>query len=578
MSHDSRVPRLPKTWLGLLSGGICLVVGPGQPTALSVTTGGPFLERAVLIQDRPETLPDSARSPVPMETTPEGGAAGSFGELHEALAAARKRLEELSKAAEAVAAIGALREELVAVKEENQRLIAEIQTLRGGDQELENARHVAEARVVELSQALEEVTVRARQIDDELIAVRWQNAQLNTSLTQTRAARRETEAQAGQTQEALSARIEALEADGEQTAVEFARLREQLEDSERQLLAASAARAEAETQLAEMRDQLQQAERAGERLSAAGEQLRAAEEAAAAAQQELTRATQRVAALETERDEWRTQLASVSDQLEQTEAANDRLQSEAAELRQAAGTATDVARQNLVAVEQRIRELNEALGAIAPAAELSEIAPSGQASDEARASSPVAENPSAAAALDQRDSVAGAAASNADADLEVIKAASARGLSDERVSAALLSDLSLEQRLHVQGLLADLDGRIGEEGLKMIVPGGVLFALNGEEMQDSAHETLAKVAELINVYDDRKVHIVGHTDALGDAAYNKMLSERRAALVKQFFVDNFDVQEVRLSTEGLGEARPIASNATREGRRANRRVEVLILN
>jgi OOP family OmpA-OmpF porin len=87
----------------------------------------------------------------------------------------------------------------------------------------------------------------------------------------------------------------------------------------------------------------------------------------------------------------------------------------------------------------------------------------------------------------------------------------------------------------------------------------------------------AKVAELINMYGDRKVHIVGHTDALGDAVYNKTLSERRAGLVKEFFVDNFDVEETRLSTEGVGEARPIASNATLAGRRANRRVEVLIL-
>jgi flagellar motor protein MotB len=41
--------------------------------------------------------------------------------------------------------------------------------------------------------------------------------------------------------------------------------------------------------------------------------------------------------------------------------------------------------------------------------------------------------------------------------------------------------------------------------------------------------------------------------------------------------NEFDVDEARLSTEGLGEARPIATNATPEGRRANRRVEVVIL-
>ena len=129
----------------------------------------------------------------------------------------------------------------------------------------------------------------------------------------------------------------------------------------------------------------------------------------------------------------------------------------------------------------------------------------------------------------------------------------------------------------MQGLLADLNGTMDEQGLKMVVPGGVLFALDGEEIPDSAHDTLAKVAELIDMYDGREVRIVGHTDALGDSAYNKTLSARRAGLVKQFFVDRFDVEAARLATEGMGEARPIASNATLEGRRANRRVEVLIL-
>jgi flagellar motor protein MotB len=46
----------------------------------------------------------------------------------------------------------------------------------------------------------------------------------------------------------------------------------------------------------------------------------------------------------------------------------------------------------------------------------------------------------------------------------------------------------------------------------------------------------------------------------------------------QFFVDQFGLAADRLSTEGLGDTRPIASNATPQGRRANRRVEVLILN
>jgi outer membrane protein OmpA-like peptidoglycan-associated protein len=549
-----------------------LVAGVGPSTALSLTRGPLLPDAAILIQERPATGPGSASGPsAPGETAP-GAAAGSFGELYEALAAARARLEELSAAAEAVAATGQLRQELAATKEENQKLVTEIEALRGGDQAVEQARQAAEARVVELSRALEEVTARARQIDEELIAVRWQNAQLNTSLAQTRAARAETEAQAGQTQDALSARIQALAADGERATAVLTRLREQLEESQQQLANAGRAQAEAERQLAEMRSRVQQADHAGERLAAVEKELRAAREQADSARQDLSRSVQQAAALQTERDALRARLADVSAQLERTEAANDQLQAQVGELREAAGTATDVARQNLIVVEQRIKELNAALGAITPAAGASVPASPAEPSEVAPApalpAGPVAD----------RQEGAGTGASNTAAALEVIKAAGAQDASDAEGSAALLANLSLEQRLHVQGLLSDLNGRIDEEGLKMVVPGGILFAVNSEEVQDSAAETLAKVAELIDVYVDRKVRIVGYTDALGDAAYNRMLSERRAALVKQFFVDNFDVEEARLSTEGLGEARPIASNATLEGRRANRRVEVVILN
>ncbi|MDF2780968.1 MAG: peptidoglycan-binding outer membrane protein b-brl and OmpA, partial [Geminicoccaceae bacterium] len=61
-------------------------------------------------------------------------------------------------------------------------------------------------------------------------------------------------------------------------------------------------------------------------------------------------------------------------------------------------------------------------------------------------------------------------------------------------------------------------------------------------------------------------------------SYNRVLSQRRANLVKQFFVENFEIRGDRLKTEGQGEGQPIASNETVEGRQANRRVEVLILN
>ena len=104
-----------------------------------------------------------------------------------------------------------------------------------------------------------------------------------------------------------------------------------------------------------------------------------------------------------------------------------------------------------------------------------------------------------------------------------------------------------------------------------------MFELDSDTIEPTAHETLAKVAELIDAYKDHQVMIVGHTNSLGDEAYNKTLSERRANLVKQFFVDNFEVDAARLAIDGQGEVQPIASNDTLAGRRANRRIDVLIL-
>jgi outer membrane protein OmpA-like peptidoglycan-associated protein len=142
----------------------------------------------------------------------------------------------------------------------------------------------------------------------------------------------------------------------------------------------------------------------------------------------------------------------------------------------------------------------------------------------------------------------------------------------------MIANLPLEKRLHVQGLLADLHSKLDERGLMTTVPGELVFAWNSDEVQVSAYDTLGKVAELISMYGDRQVLIIGHSDGTGDPARNVQLSERRAERVKQIFVDYFEIVADRLSTEGLGAARPIASNATPQGRRANRRVEVMILN
>jgi outer membrane protein OmpA-like peptidoglycan-associated protein len=77
------------------------------------------------------------------------------------------------------------------------------------------------------------------------------------------------------------------------------------------------------------------------------------------------------------------------------------------------------------------------------------------------------------------------------------------------------------------------------------------------------------------------VRIEGHTDSVGNDAYNQKLSERRAASVRQWFVRN-GLGGVKFSSQGFGETKPVASNTRPdgsddpEGRRKNRRVEIVI--
>jgi outer membrane protein OmpA-like peptidoglycan-associated protein len=68
------------------------------------------------------------------------------------------------------------------------------------------------------------------------------------------------------------------------------------------------------------------------------------------------------------------------------------------------------------------------------------------------------------------------------------------------------------------------------------------------------------------------VHVIGHTDDRGDAAENQSLSERRAQSVAQALLTN-GVDAQRVSSEGLGQSEPIATNETEKGRSLNRRTE-----
>lgn len=113
------------------------------------------------------------------------------------------------------------------------------------------------------------------------------------------------------------------------------------------------------------------------------------------------------------------------------------------------------------------------------------------------------------------------------------------------------------------------------DGWMMTIPAGLEFAPGSDRIVGPT-ESLERVAALIRDYGAPAVRVVGHTDAEGDAALNRRLSQRRAQAVRSFLVDRLDLEPRLITTEGYGEERPIAVNDTIAGRRQNRRVEIYV--
>lgn len=104
-----------------------------------------------------------------------------------------------------------------------------------------------------------------------------------------------------------------------------------------------------------------------------------------------------------------------------------------------------------------------------------------------------------------------------------------------------------------------------------VVLKGVNFATGSARLKPESHATLRSVADAMKANPKLEVEVRGYTDSVGDEAKNKSLSERRAEAVKVFLVSE-GIDSDRLSTRGFGEADPVDTNDTADGRANNRRV------
>lgn len=161
--------------------------------------------------------------------------------------------------------------------------------------------------------------------------------------------------------------------------------------------------------------------------------------------------------------------------------------------------------------------------------------------------------------LDARESNRDARKSGAEARLQTQKA---------EMAATENEKLQLE--------IAAMKGKMTDRGIVLTL-GDVLFATGTANLSAGADDQIEKLATFMRKYPDRNVIIEGHTDSTGSEATNLNLSLKRANAVSNRLIAKGS-ERGRITTKGLGEVSPVASNDTVTGRVQNRRVEVIVLN
>lgn len=106
---------------------------------------------------------------------------------------------------------------------------------------------------------------------------------------------------------------------------------------------------------------------------------------------------------------------------------------------------------------------------------------------------------------------------------------------------------------------------------------GILFETGSDRLLPESTPTLEEIGRTMRDHQDLRLRVEGHTDNVGDARGNQQLSERRAQAVVNYLTRKKSIAPSRLDAVGFGDARPAADNTTPEGRRTNRRVELVVL-
>ncbi|MBV5311663.1 MAG: OmpA family protein [Prolixibacteraceae bacterium] len=124
-----------------------------------------------------------------------------------------------------------------------------------------------------------------------------------------------------------------------------------------------------------------------------------------------------------------------------------------------------------------------------------------------------------------------------------------------------------------QEIAVNLDEAIDRDGKAALY--GILFDTGKSDIKPESAEALKQITDYLNAKPTVKIIVVGHTDNTGTYAGNITLSKARAESIKNYLINTAKISVSRLLSEGAGQYCPVSTNSTEEGRRLNRRVEIV---
>ncbi|MFN8254902.1 MAG: OmpA family protein [Bacteroidales bacterium] len=124
-----------------------------------------------------------------------------------------------------------------------------------------------------------------------------------------------------------------------------------------------------------------------------------------------------------------------------------------------------------------------------------------------------------------------------------------------------------------QEIELNLGEAIDTEGKAVLY--GILFDTGKSDIKPESAESLKKIIEYLNANPTVKIIVVGHTDNVGTFASNMTLSRARAESIRNYLVTTGKIEAGRLMSEGVGPLCPVSTNSTEDGKKLNRRVEIV---